>query len=317
VSHHPGSSVQAQWVAREQHPLRQAFPGFAAIFDGLVRTCRLICELLAYQRVALLTTAVGWVAVSLVVSLLSGLIDSGGDVQYRMVLLPLVFIAQSGVWSSVGQGAWHYRLPLAMIAAAWLVAAHASAIYWCGNALLYGGGAFPTILLVAITTFSCSAFAAAWFRSITGQELRGPEPASSTLLPGQFNIGAILWATLLVAALLGLWQASLPWSDNLHLNLRRLEWDPDARLRIEVASGAALLALLAGFRRWPAALAVTLGGLTVLAACDYWGLSAPPPPWSKRFMLGLCWPTGLFLVPALATVAWLRWLGFRLERTAT
>lgn len=314
MSRQSGNSVQAQWIAREEHPLRKAFPGFSAVWDWLVRTYHLICELLAYHRVALLATAVGWVTVSLLVSLLAGLIDSGGTFQYRMALLPLVFIAQAGVWSSLGCGAWHYRLPLAALAAAWLLAAHISGVYWCNNLQLYGERVIATLVTTGCALFALSAFAAALFRSITGQELIRPQPASTRLRPGQFDIGTVLWATLLIAAALGLWQTSRPWAEKLFLDFSRLEYG-DHRWRAEVTGAAALVAYFAGFRRWPGALAVILGGLAVLAGYDFLLHDAPASaPLLKRLKLGLCLSTAFCLLPALATVGWLRWLGFRLQR---
>jgi hypothetical protein len=162
--------------------------------------------------------------------------------------------------------------------------------------------------------FAFSAFGAALFHSITSQELTGRSTPPAALRRGQFDLRAVFWLTLLVAAGLGLWQASRPWAGELDFNLYQLEYKPNLHQAILGAGGGALLALLVGFRRWRYALPLLLGCLGAVALSDYFGFTAPQAQrLTQQLQRGLFSPTCFCLLPALGTIAWLRCLGFRLE----
>jgi len=273
MSNRPGSSAQVEWCNQPTFSLRRSFPGFTALWDCLQGALAAINRFVAIERNALVVTAVALAALTFVSSYVAVLFDPQLAKWIRFVeIVPLVAVALAGAWSSVGGGAWHFRISAAALAAFWFAAVHLSLVNDFGISMWYSEITFTT---AAAGAFALAAFGAAWIRSLTGKELRGlPTPPAVRLARRQFRLRTLMLAMLAVGVGLGTLQMMRRLGGSLELDLNRM-------LRREVielvvpACGAVLLSFIVGFRRWPVVLLGAAAGIVALLAWNRFIGAAP------------------------------------------
>lgn len=296
------NSAQDEWLRHPHLTWWRAFPGFAASLNLLADLVQSEARLLALAAAAMVAMTFG---ASMVASYYSA--NWTNLALLRLVeTWPLIAVALVGGWTSLGSRAWHMRFLVGCLAAAWLIVVHLAGPHTLGAMRFYEPERFTT---VALATFLSAAFGGAWVGSIGRCALVGPRPPrrSMPLGRGQFGLDAILWAMLLVAAVLGLWQLVQGWFDaGSWIAIRHLE-QRGALAQIAVAVVASLVALSAGFSRGKTMLAACSAWMLVLFAASGFGLIGP----GRETVL----PGAASLGLALAVVGLLRAGGMRRVRT--